>query len=124
MKISNFNSLVKFSEEELYLKKLEGNLFNGSVSAEGKRSNNKEYEYKGNIKLSKIDGNILINDYFSYNRIKADINSKIEVSGKAINIDQFFKTLKAKVEASIKNPIISGLDTNKLIDKKSQIKIG
>ena len=33
VKISNFNSLVKFSEEELNLKKLEGNLFNGSVSA-------------------------------------------------------------------------------------------
>jgi len=119
VKISNFNSLVKFSEEELNLKKLEGNLFNGSISAEGKRSNKKEYEYKGNIKLSKIDGNILINDYFFYNRIKADINSKIEVSGKAINIDQFFKTLNAKVEASIKNPKLSGLDTSKLIGKRS-----
>ena len=119
VKISNFNSFVKFSEEELHLKKLEGNLFNGSISAEGKRSNNKEYAYKGNIKLSKIDSNILINDYFSYNKIKGDINSKIEVSGKAINIDQFFKTLNAKVEASIKNPKLLGLDTSKLIGKRS-----
>ena len=119
VKISNFNSFVKFSEEELHLKKLEGNLFNGSISAEGKRSNNKEYAYKGNIKLSKIDSNILINDYFSYNKIKGDINSKIEVSGKAINIDQFFKTLNAKVEASIKKPKLLGLDTSKLIGKRS-----
>ena len=119
LKIYNLYSLINIDEKEFYLKSFDGDLFDGKISVEGKRSNKNEYEYKGSIKVSNINGNALINNYFTYNKIEGDINSKVKVYGKARNLRQFFKTLNAKGEIFIKNPTIKGLDINKLIETKN-----
>jgi len=117
--IYNFNSLVNFDGEVSYLKKFEGDLFNGTISAELKRSNKKEYIYNGNIKFLNIDGNKLINNYFSYNKVQADIASNLKINGRASNVKQFFETLNAEGEIYFKNTTLEGLDVNKLKETRN-----
>ena len=119
LKIYNFNTSANLNEEEFHLKFFEGDLFDGTISAEGKRSNKKEYEYDGNIKFSNINGKELINNYFSYSKIEGNISSKVKVKGKAANLEQLFKTVNAEGEIFIKKSIINGLDISKLIETKN-----
>ncbi len=118
-KIHNLDSLIYFNEEEIHLKKIYGTLFDGTLLGTGKRSNKNEYEYNGHIKFSNIDGKKLINNYFAYNNVDTEISSKLQISGKAFSVDEFFKTIKAEGEVFIKNPVIEGLDTNKLVAIKN-----
>ena len=118
-KIYNLNSSVKFKEEEIILSKFEGNLLSGDISVEGQMSNKNEYNYKGNINISKIDGNELINNYFSYSKIQSEINSKLKINGKASSLDEFFDSLNAEGEVTMKKPVIIGLDFSKLMTAKS-----
>jgi hypothetical protein len=117
--IYNLNSAVKFKEEEIILSKFEGNLLSGNISVEGQMSNKNEYNYKGNINISKIDGNELINNYFSYSKIQSEINSKLKINGKASSLDEFFDSLNAEGEVTMKKPVIIGLDFSKLMTAKS-----
>ena len=118
LKIYNFDSFVNINEEGFDLKKFEGDFLDGTISANIKKVNINENEYNGIVKFSNINANRFITNYFAYDKIEGDIDSKVKIYGKAKNMEQFFRTLNAEGEIFINNPKINGLDINKLIETK------
>ena len=112
-KISDFNSSLNFTDKEMIFKNFEGKFLNGNISLDGKRSNYEDKIFIGNIKLSKINGSKLINNYFFYDKIDGEVSSKLKITGKSNNLDEFFNTLNAEGEVTFKNILIKGLDINK-----------
>ncbi len=114
--ISDFEFLINLNKDSINLKKADGKLFGGFLSASAKVLYENLYEYNGKIIFKNLKSSEFFNNYFLYDKFNSEISSEFIIKGKANSFNEFFETMEGEGEIQFKKNLLKGLDVTKIIN--------
>ena len=114
--ISDFEFLINLNKDSINLKKADGKLFGGFLSASAKVLYENLYEYNGIIIFKNLKSSEFFNNYFLYDKFNSEISSEFIIKGKANSFNEFFETMEGEGEIQFKKNLLKGLDATKIIN--------
>ncbi len=118
--VDNFNGLIEFNEEAISFKNFRGQIFNSKLY-NSLVYNKKDKTFKGEIKLSKAELNLLLNKYFLNNSVFGNFSTELIINSFGNNINEIENNVEVKGIIKLKNVYIKDIDIPNAIDINQSI---
>jgi len=118
--VDNFNGLIEFNEETISFKNFRGQIFNSKLY-NSLVYNKKDKTFKGEIKLSKAELNLLLNKYFLNNSVFGNFSTELIINSFGNNINEIENNIEVKGVIKLKNVYIKDIDIPNAIDINQSI---